>query len=147
LNFPDFIVFPYIYSGLESAGEEPEYKAVVEVAYYLKDLFKELNIISYVKTSGKTGLHIFVPIISSYTYDQTRRFAEVIGNMLVKTYPGKITMEWKTIKRKGKVFFDHNQNSKGKTLASIYSVRPTVSATVSMPIEWKELSSVVPTDF
>ena len=155
LNFPDFIVFdldPYIYSGLETAGEEPEYnikgfKAVVEVAYYLKDLFKELNIISYVKTSGKTGLHIFVPIISSYTYDQTRRFAEVIGNMLVKTYPGKITMEWKTIKRKGKVFFDHNQNSKGKTIASIYSVRPTASATVSMPIEWKELSSILPTDF
>jgi bifunctional non-homologous end joining protein LigD len=155
LNFPDFIVFdldPYIYSGLETAGEEPEYningfKAVVEVAYYLKDLFKELNISSYVKTSGKTGLHIFVPIISSYTYDQTRRFAEVIGNMLVKLYPRKITMEWKTIKRKGKVFFDHNQNSKGKTLASIYSVRPTASATVSMPIEWKELSSIVPTDF
>jgi bifunctional non-homologous end joining protein LigD len=66
LNFPDFIVFdldPYIYSGLETAGEEPEYNingfnAVVEVAYYLKDLFKELNISSYVKTSGKTGLHI-----------------------------------------------------------------------------------------
>jgi bifunctional non-homologous end joining protein LigD len=67
--------------------------------------------------------------------------------MLVKTYPRKITMEWKTIKRKGKVFFDHNQNSKGKTPASIYSVRPTASATVSMPIEWKELSSIVPTDF
>jgi bifunctional non-homologous end joining protein LigD len=67
--------------------------------------------------------------------------------MLVKKYPGKITMEWKTIKRKGKVFFDHNQNSKGKTIASIYSVRPTASATVSMPIEWKELSSIVPTDF
>jgi len=155
LNFPDFIVFdldPYIYSGLETAVEEPEYningfKAVVEVAYYLKDLFKGLNISSYVKTSGKTGLHIFVPVISSYTYDQTRRFSEVIGNMLVKTYPRKITMEWKTIKRKGKVFFDHNQNSKGKTLASIYSVRPTASATVSMPIEWKELSSIVPTDF
>ncbi|MGC2572872.1 MAG: DNA ligase D [Candidatus Nitrosopolaris sp.] len=155
LNFPDFIVFdldPYIYSGLETAGEEPEYningfKAVVEVAYYLEDLFKKLNISSYVKTSGKTGLHIFVPLISSYTYDQTRRFAEVIGSRLVKTYPHKVTMEWKTIKRKGKVFFDHNQNSKGKTLASIYSVRPTASATVSMPIKWKKLSSVVPTDF
>ncbi len=67
--------------------------------------------------------------------------------MLVKTYPRKITMEWKAIKRKGKVFFDHNQNSKGKTLASIYSVRPTASSTVSMPLKWKELSSVVPTDF
>ena len=155
LNFPDFIVFdldPYIYSGLETPGEEPEYnntgfKAVVEVAYYLKDLLKELNISSYIKTSGKTGLHIFVPIIPTYTYDQTRRFAEVTGNMLVKKYPNKITMEWKTTKRKGKVFFDYNQNSKGKTLASVYSVRPTASATVSIPIGWKELSSIVPTDF
>jgi bifunctional non-homologous end joining protein LigD len=73
--------------------------------------------------------------------------AEVIGGRLVKTHPDKITMEWNTIKRKGKVFFDHNQNSKGKTIASIYSVRPTASVTVSMPIEWKELSSIVPTDF
>ncbi|MGA9149997.1 MAG: hypothetical protein WBZ36_05415 [Candidatus Nitrosopolaris sp.] len=110
-------------------------------------LLKELNIISYVKTSGKTGLHIFVPIISSYTYDQTRNFAEVIGNRLVKTHPDKITTEWNTIKRKGKVFFEYNQNSKGKTIASIYSVRPTASATVSVPIDWKELSSIVPTDF
>jgi len=155
LNFPDFIVFdldPYIYSGLETAGEEPEYninafKAVVEVAFHMKDLFKQLNISSYVKTSGKTGLHVFVPIISSYTYDQTRSFAKVIGETLVKKYTNKITTEWKTANRKGKVFFDYNQNSKGKTLASIYSVRPTISATISIPIEWKKLSSIVPTDF
>jgi bifunctional non-homologous end joining protein LigD len=155
LNFPDFIVFdldPYIYSGQETAGEEPEYnisafKAVVEVAFHMKDLFKQLNISSYVKTSGKTGLHIFVPIVSSYTYDQTRGFAKVIGDTLVKKDTNKITLEWKTANRKGKVFFDYNQNSKGKTLASIYSVRPTISGAVSMPIEWKKLSSIVPTDF
>jgi bifunctional non-homologous end joining protein LigD len=155
LNFPDFIVFdldPYIYSGQETAGEEPEYninafKAVVEVAFHMRDLFKQLNISSYVKTSGKTGLHIFVPIISSYTYDQTRGFAKVIGDTLVKKYTNKITMEWNIANRRGKVFFDYNQNSKGKTLASIYSVRPTFSATVSIPIEWKKLSSVMPTDF
>jgi bifunctional non-homologous end joining protein LigD len=131
---------------------EPEYnisafKAVVEVAFHMKDLFKQLNISSYVKTSGKTGLHIFVPIVSSYTYDQTRGFAKVIGDTLVKKNTNKITLEWKTANRKGKVFFDYNQNSKGKTLASIYSVRPTISGAVSMPIEWKKLSSIVPTDF
>jgi bifunctional non-homologous end joining protein LigD len=99
-------------------------------------------------TQVPTSIYENAAFISSLTgVDQTRRFAEVIGNMLVKTYRRKITMEWKTIKRKGKVFFDHNQNSKGKTLASIYSVRPTASATVSMPIEWKELSSIVQTDF
>jgi bifunctional non-homologous end joining protein LigD len=155
LNFPDFIVFdldPYIYSGQEAKGEEPEYnakgfKAAIEVAYHLKDLFNNLNISSYIKTSGKTGLHIFVPIVSEYTYDQTRRFAEVIGSILVSKYPDKITTEWNAAKRKGKIFFDYNQNSKGKTIASVLSVRPTTSATVSMPIRWEHLSSIFPTDF
>jgi len=106
-----------------------------------------LNIKSYVKTSGKTGLHIFVPIKNSYSYDQTRRFAQTIGKMLVRRYPQKVTMEWDTIKRKGKVFFDHNQNSIGKTIASVFSTRPTISATVSMPVKWEELQNILPTDF
>ncbi|MFL6441406.1 MAG: DNA ligase D [Nitrososphaeraceae archaeon] len=156
LNRPDFIVFdldPYIYSGREKKGEkEPEYnfkafKAAVDVAYDIKDLFDKLKIRSYVKTSGKTGLHIFVPIVLSYTYDQTRRFAEIIGKMLTARYPKKVTMDWLTTKRVGKVFFDHNQNAMGKTIASIFSVRPVSSATVSMPVAWENLSSVLPTDF
>ena len=56
-------------------------------------------------------------------------------------------MEWNTIKRRGKVFFDYNQNSRGKTITSIYSVRPTLSATVSMPIGWNKLDDIHPTDF
>jgi bifunctional non-homologous end joining protein LigD len=155
LNFPDFIVFdldPYIYSGEEDKGEEPEYntkgfKAAVDVAYHLRDLFNELKIKSFIKTSGKTGLHIYVPIKNEYTYDQTRSFAEIIGKMLMSRFPKKITMEWNTAKRTGKVFFDYNQNSRGKTIASVYSVRPTSSATVSMPVRWDELDSIVPKDF
>jgi bifunctional non-homologous end joining protein LigD len=155
LNYPDFIVFdldPYIYSGEEKEEGEPAYninsfKAAVEVAYNLKDLLDMLTINSYVKTSGKTGLHIFVPINNRYSFDQTRRFAETIGKMLVRRYPQKVTMQWDTDKRKGKVFFDHNQNSIGKTTASVFSVRPTISATVSMPIKWEELQSILPTDF
>ena len=61
--------------------------------------------------------------------------------------PEKITMEWSTAKRTGKVFFDYNQNSRGKTIASVYSVRPTTSATVSMPVRWEELDDIVPKDF
>ena len=156
LNYPDFIVFdldPYIYSGEEKEEEgEPAYninsfKAAVEVAYNLKDLLDMLTINSYVKTSGKTGLHIFVPINNRYSFNQTRRFAETIGKMLVRRYPQKVTMEWDTDKRKGKVFFDYNQNSIGKTIASVFSVRPTISATVSMSIKWEELQSILPTDF
>ncbi|MGE5862886.1 MAG: DNA ligase D, partial [Nitrososphaerales archaeon] len=144
LNFPDFIVFdldPYIYSGKEIKGQqEPEYnfkafQATVDVAYRLKELFDELNLESYVKTSGKTGLHIFVPIVNLYTYEQTRSFAEVIGKILIRRYPRKITMERNTTKRAGKVFFDHNQNARGKTIVSVFSPRPTDSATVSVPIK------------
>jgi bifunctional non-homologous end joining protein LigD len=155
LDTPDFIVFdldPYIYSGKEKKGEEPEYnvkgfKATVDVALDLKDLLGELHIDSYVKTSEKTGLHVFIPVAPIYGYNQTRTFAEIIGKMLSRRNPGESTMEWNSSNRKGKVFFDYNQNAKGKTLASIFSVRPTISASVSMPVGWGELSDIHPADF
>lgn len=155
LSFPDFVIFdldPYIYSGNENKGEEPEYnikgfKSTVGVAFHLKELFDELKIISYVKTSGKTGLHIFVPVIRAYSYDQTRAFAEIVGRILTKRIPQKITTIWDTTRRSGKVFFDYNQNAKGKTIASVFSARPSVSATVSMPVKWKELENILPSDF
>jgi bifunctional non-homologous end joining protein LigD len=155
LNFPDFIVFdldPYIYSGKEKKGQEPEYnprgfKAAVEIAHELNHILGELKIRSYLKTSGKSGLHIYVPILNIFSYEHTKSFAEVIANMMVSKFPKKVTLEWSTIKRKGKVFFDYNQNARGKTIGSVYSLRPTVNATVSMPVEWKKLDSIFPTDF
>jgi bifunctional non-homologous end joining protein LigD len=155
LSFPDFVIFdldPYIYSGNENKGEEPEYnikgfKSAVEVAFHLKELLDELKIISYVKTSGKTGLHIFVPVVRTYSYDQTRAFAEIVGRILTKKIPQKITTVWDTSQRSGKVFFDYNQNAKGKTIASVFSSRPSISATVSMPVKWEKLESILPSDF
>jgi bifunctional non-homologous end joining protein LigD len=155
LDSPDFMVFdldPYIYSGNENKGEEPEYnvkafKATVQIAYALEDLFDTLNIKSCVKTSGKTGLHIFVPIGLSYSYEQTRSFTQIIGEILIKRHAQKITTAWSTVGRTGKVFFDHKQNAMGKTIASVFSARPTVSATVSMPVRWEDLSNILPTDF
>jgi bifunctional non-homologous end joining protein LigD len=155
LSFPDFVIFdldPYIYSGSENKGQEPEYnvkgfKATVEVAFHLKDLFDELKIKSYIKTSGKTGLHIFVPVIRAYSYDQTRSFAETVGKILMKRIPQKITTVWDTTQRSGRVFFDYNQNAKGKTIASVFSARPSVSATISMPVKWEELDEILPSDF
>ena len=155
LNFPDFIVFdldPYIYSGKEKKGEEPQYnlagfKAAVDIAHELKDIFKQLKINSYIKTSGKSGLHIYVPISNIYSYEQTKSFAETIATIMSRKFPKKVTLEWSTSKRKGKVFFDYNQNAKGKTIASAYSVRPTADATVSMPVEWTDIDEVLPTDF
>ena len=155
LDIPDFIVFdldPYIYSGKEKEGSEPEYnvkgfKAAVEVAFELKDLFDQFKIESFVKTSGKTGLHIFVPVAPMYSFNQTRNFAEIVGKILMRESPSRISMEWNTLRRKGKVFFDYNQNARGKTIASILSARPTASATVSMPVKWSQLDKIVPTDF
>ena len=110
----------------------------------MTDLFDELKIRSYVKTSGKTGLHIFIPIVLLYTYDETRRFAEIIGKILSARYPKKITMDWLTTKRVGKVFFDHNQDTMGKTIASIFLQGLLVQL---LPVRWQKLSSIYPTDF
>jgi bifunctional non-homologous end joining protein LigD len=165
LNTPDFVVIdldPYVYESSEKrekGGEEPQYyiqafKTTVEVALELKALIDEFHLRSYVKTSGKTGLHIFIPIskirdnkLEPITYEKTRQFAKKIGNLLVARMPKKVTMEWNVKERAGKVFFDYNQNSRAKTLASVFSVRPTPLATVSMPIKWDRLIDILPTDF
>ncbi|MBI1886202.1 MAG: DNA ligase D [Chloroflexi bacterium] len=155
LNYPDFIVFdldPYIYSGREGKGDEPElnrkaFAKTCEIALRLKELLDALSLSSFIKTSGKTGLHIYVPILRQLDYDTVRSASETIGRFLLRQHPGEITMEWTVSKRIGKVFLDHNQNARGKTLASVYSPRPAPEATVSMPLRWDELEKVYPADF
>jgi bifunctional non-homologous end joining protein LigD len=155
LNYPDFIVFdldPYIYSGNEKKGAEPElnrkaFLKTCDVALWLKDLLDSLSLSSFVKTTGRTGLHIYVPILRQFDYDTVRAACETIGKYLMAAHPRDITMEWTVEKRTGKVFFDHNQNVRGKTLASVYSPRPSPEAAVSMPLRWDELKQVYPSDF
>jgi bifunctional non-homologous end joining protein LigD len=155
LNYPDFMVFdldPYIYSGEEAKGAEPEYnrrgwEKTVEIAIKLKDLLDQLRLSSFIKTSGKTGLHIYVPILRHYDYDEIRVATQTIGRFLVQENPKDVTLEWDTSKRKDKVFFDANQNTRGKTLAAQYSPRPTGWAGVSAPITWAELPALDSTQF
>ncbi len=155
LNYPDYMVFdldPYIYAGTEKKGEEPAlnrraFEKAWEMAFALKALLEQLRLSSFVKTTGKTGLHIYVPVLRQYTYDEIRAASAVVGQFMVQQYPDDLTMEWQTQKRTGKIFFDHNQNSRGKTLAAQYSVRPSAGANVSAPITWEELKSVYPTEF
>ena len=155
LNYPDFIVFdldPYVYSGKEQAGDEPQlnrraFKKVVDVAYALKEILDQLSLSSYVKTSGKTGLHIYVPVLRQYNYRTARKTCELIGRFLLRQLPMDVTMEWSVGKRTGKIFLDHNQNTRGKNMASIYSVRPAPGAPVSTPVRWEELGEIYPTDF
>jgi bifunctional non-homologous end joining protein LigD len=153
LNYPDFMVFdldPYIYSGKEGKGDEPEYnkrgwEKTVEVAQSLKTLLDQLKLSSFVKTSGKTGLHVYLPTLRHYDYDEIRAATQTIGRFLVQQHPKDVTLEWDTSKRNGKVFFDANQNTRGKTLAAQYSPRPTPWAGISTPITWAELASLDPT--
>ena len=153
LNYPDFMVFdldPYIYSGNEGKGEEPEYnkrgwEKTVAVALWLKELLDQLRLSSFVKTSGKTGLHVYVPVLRHHDYDEIRVATQTLGRFLVQQHPKDVTLEWDTSKRKGKVFFDANQNTRGKTLAAQYSPRPTPWAGVSTPIAWPELAKLDPT--
>lgn len=155
LNYPDFIVFdldPYIYSGDEKKGAEPAlnrkaFEKTCDVAMWLKEILDALSLSSFVKTTGRTGLHIYVPILRQLDYGAVRSAAETIGKFMVRAHPRDITMEWSVPKRAGKVFYDHNQNVRGKTLASIYSPRPSAEAAVSMSVRWDELRDVYPTDF
>ncbi len=155
LNYPDFIVFdldPYIYSGRETKGAEPElnrkaFKKTCEAALWLKDVLDSLSLSSFVKTTGRTGLHIYVPVLRQLDYSAARAASETVCSYLLQQHPREVTMEWTVEKRAGKVFLDHNQNARGKTLASIYSPRPLPEAAVSMPVRWDELSDVYPTDF
>ena len=155
LNYPDFIVFdldPYIYSGKEKAGDEPElnrraFAKAGEVARTLKEILDQLSLSSFLKTSGKTGLHIYVPVLRQYNYTITRKTCELVGRFLMQQRPMDVTMEWSVSKRSGKIFLDHNQNVRGKNMASIYSLRPLPGAPVSTPLRWDELSDVYPPQF
>jgi bifunctional non-homologous end joining protein LigD len=152
LNYPDYMVFdldPYIYSGREAKGAEPEFnrkawEKTVSVALELKGLLDHLKLSSFVKTTGKTGVHVYTPVVREYTYDDVREFCRLIGVQLRSQRPDDVTMEWDTRKRTGKVFYDHNQNTFGKQLVSQYSLRPTAWAGVSTPVLWSELPNVDP---
>ena len=155
LDYPDFLIFdldPYIYSGKEKSGDEPElnrqgFSKVCDVALWLKEVLDDLAASAFVKTSGKTGLHIYVPITCNLDYKEVRSVAEMIGRFLLQKHPDEITMEWATEKRAGKVFVDYGQNVRGKTLASIYSPRNSPAGSVSTPLRWAELKKVYPEDF
>ncbi len=155
LNYPDYLVFdidPYIYSGHEAPGAEPElnrrgFAGGKQVALWLHELLCEMSLEAFVKTSGKTGLHVFVPIERSVTFDAAREICENIGRHLLRQHPKEITMEWAVQKRTGKIFIDYNMNVRGKTLNVAYSPRGVVGAPVSMPLSWEELPAAEPQQF
>lgn len=155
LNYPDYLVFdldPYIYSGKERAGAEPEYSVAAwekgrETAFRLRELLQAMGLEPLVKTSGKTGLHVFVPIERTLDFAAVREVSGLVGRHLLRQHPRLITMDWSIAKRTGKIFFDYTMNTRGKTLAAAYSPRGLPGAPVSMPLTWEALQTAQPLDF
>jgi bifunctional non-homologous end joining protein LigD len=111
----------------------------VEVALLIKTLLDQLGLDSYPKTSGSDGMHVLVPISRRHTFEDTRRFATIVAEALVRTRPELVTTQFLKARRRG-VLIDANQNREGATIASVYSVRPHPGAPVSAPLRWDELT-------
>ena len=119
----------------------------VRVAHLIRAALEALDLRSYVKTSGADGIHVLVPIARRSSFGETYEFAELLARRLEAAYPGEVTAEWLKKKRSG-VLVDHRQNGHGKTIASVYSVRPKPGAPVSTPLHWDELTEEIrPRDF
>ena len=134
VNRPDYLHFDL------DPGTGVPFGRVLEVAVLVRDVLHELNLPTYVKTSGASGVHIYVPIQRGPVQKQVWGFAKALARMIAERHPKIATAEYIIAKRpRGRVFVDYNQNAWGKTLASVYSVRPTPEATVSTPVTWDEL--------
>jgi bifunctional non-homologous end joining protein LigD len=139
---PDFVLFD-----LDPPDEPDGFAQAIEVAHLIRELLDEIGLPGYVKTSGADGIHVVAPITRRSTFEQTYDFAERASRLLEQRHDGLVTTEWLKKKRRG-VLVDHRQNGHGKTIASVYSVRPKPGAPVSTPLRWEELTAGVrPRDF
>jgi bifunctional non-homologous end joining protein LigD len=134
LENPEFCV-------LDLDPEGIEFEAVIEVASFLHKFLEQLEVVHYCKTSGATGMHIYLPLRHKYTFEQSRQFAELICSYVNHELPQITSMERMPTHRKGKVYLDCLQNRFGQTVASPYSVRPYPGAPVSTPLHWDELKN------
>ena len=118
------------------------FQQLCEAALIVRDTLNGLKIPCHPKTTGSRGIHVYVPIHRNPTQKEVWHFAKAMALWLASTYPEVLTAEYRVAKRPPKrVLVDYNQNAWGRTLASIYSVRPTARATVSTPVSWQEIEA------
>jgi bifunctional non-homologous end joining protein LigD len=129
---PDYVLF-------DLDPPDGDFPLAVRAAQLVREALDELELRSYVKTSGSEGIHVLVPVTRRYGFGRTHAFAELVSKQLAEQNPGVITTEWLKRKRDG-VLLDYHQNGAGKTIASAYSVRPKPGAPVSTPLRWDELT-------
>ena len=115
------------------------FEQVIESAVVTKQILDHLKVDAYCKTSGSTGIHIYIPLGAKYTYEQSKEFARIIVTLVHREIPKFTSIERKVSDRKGKIYLDFLQNRPKATLAAPYSLRPKPGATVSMPLHWDEV--------
>ncbi len=120
-------------------GTKTTFAKVIETANVMHDLLDSIGVLHFPKTSGSTGIHIYIPLGKKYTYDQSKEFARVVVTMVQHQTNQFTTIERTVSKRQGKLYLDFLQNRPQATLAAPYSVRPKPKATVSMPLHWDEV--------
>jgi bifunctional non-homologous end joining protein LigD len=128
---PDYVLFD-----LDPAGVD--FDSVVEAALLLRELLTAIGLEAFVRTSGGDGLHVQVPVARRYSYADTRRFAEIVADALVRARPTLVTTE-RDLERRHGVFVDTKMNGEGMTIASVYSARPLPGPPVATPLDWDEL--------
>ena len=133
LDHPDFLVIDL------DPSEGVPFTIVTRVAQKVRQVVESLELCTYPKTSGATGMHILIPLEPRYSYQDVRHFAEIIGRLTVDGLQEIATFERSTEKRKNKVYVDYLQNGRGKTIVSPYCLRPLPGAPVSTPLEWSEV--------
>jgi bifunctional non-homologous end joining protein LigD len=131
---PDYLHFDL------DPGARATFPMIREGSLLLRDALEGLKMPAYVKTTGSRGFHVYVPIQRGPSQKQVWTFAKALANVLAEQHPRLFTAEYKLAKRPtDRVLIDYNQNAWGRTLASIYSVRPTPQANVSTPVTWEEI--------
>jgi bifunctional non-homologous end joining protein LigD len=130
---PDWVLFDL------DPADDAGFRECVQVALLIKGMLDALGLEGYPKTSGSDGMHILVPVSRRHTWEDTRTFGEIVARALARAYPDLVTTEFRKAKRRG-VLIDANQNGEGRTIASVYSVRPRAGAPVSTPLRWEEVT-------
>ncbi len=134
IAYPDYLV-------IDLDPDNNTWAELVTVAKVVKKILDVACLKSYIKTSGKTGLHIYVPLGARYHFDDVRKFSELLVNLVHERLPELTSVERPSAKRKKKIYLDFLQNRIGQTLAAPYSLRPVAEATVSTPLQWSELTT------
>jgi len=132
---PDWCLFDF------DPAEGATFEQVVELALALRTVLERLELHGFPKVTGQSGVQVYVPLAPGHTFERSRAFAEQVGRVISTALPELVTWDWEVARRTGKTRIDYTQNAINKTLAVCYSVRPTPTAAVSMPITWDELEN------